>query len=148
MTIQYDLPANRAFSIDIAPKPMQENMYQVMIVPIIKVLEDEPDNWLTIGYQPKREDGITAIQVCKNEEEFHVELVVNLKNDKEFSIFAFDTLDVDLVLDMFLYVCVYYECLFDVRWESINGNKVQITDARIFNDRIVWKDITTACSYS
>ena len=145
--VQYELPDNRAFNIELAPVPLSMNVFQIMVVPIVNALEGWKNEWLSVGYTPERKDGIGAIQVYKNVEAYVVELVVYPKNSTEFSIFSFQTTDMDLVLDLFKYVCVYFSCPIEIGWKTVDGRKVQTVDAIVFKDRIIWKDVTSVVNY-
>lgn len=145
--VQYELPDNRAFNIELAPVPLSMNVFQIMVVPIVNALEGWKNEWLSVGYTPERKDGISAIQVYKDVEAYVVELVVYPKNSTEFSIFSFQTTDMDLVLDLFKYVCVYFSCPIEIGWKTVDGRKVQTVDAIVFKDRIIWKDVTSVVNY-
>ena len=93
--VQYELPDNRAFNIELAPVPLSMNVFQIMVVPIVNALEGWKNEWLSVGYTPERKDGIGAIQVYKNVEAYVVELVIYPKNSTEFSIFSFQTTDME-----------------------------------------------------
>ncbi len=53
----------------------------------------------------------------------------------------------DLVLDLFKYVCVYFSCPIEIGWKTVDGRKVQTVDAIVFKDRIIWKDVTSVVNY-
>ena len=145
--IWYDVPEDLAFSIELAPEPMRANMFAMLVPPILSLLEGKEEQWLTIGYQPERDDGISAIQVCKGEDDYYCELVMHLKNGREFDIYQFNTKDLSIVTNVFYYVCVCYECPFEVYWKEINGKRLQMTDAKVFNGLIQWTEVTDTSNY-
>ena len=141
--------SEKTYNFDFAPTPIKENVFGILsnIILDIKYIEDD---WLCVGYTPKRKDLISCIQTCKdnNGVGYDVEIVMNFKDDDSFSIFSFYTEDVRDVLDVFHFVCVEFKCPIDVSFINKNGKVIQYiknTTDRFHNPK--WFDITNNTNY-
>ena len=110
----------KAYNIEIAAKPMSENMFEYLVIGILKTLEDKLDHYLCISYEPVREDMIGCIQANRDGENFHVEIIQYRNDGEPYHIFARDELPFNDTILIFKEVLVHFHIVDLERWEEIS----------------------------
>ena len=111
---------NKAYNIELQPRPVKENFFQDFIVNTIINLRDVVGEYLSIGFSPERDDNITCIQTCRNDDNYRVEVVVNFHDEQAFHIMALDNVSLDDTIKHFKNVCVDFNGINISEWRDVS----------------------------
>ncbi len=123
-----DGPVNAEFNLCLGLNPMNKNTFDYFIKRFLVSLYKGKGTYLSIGYEPHRPDGISAIQTYRPhplENDCSVEIIVDSDNEKGFSIFCRKNQTLKEAIAWFEKVLVDFKC-------------PDFTD---------WVDITDICTY-
>ena len=135
---------DKMFNIDISNNILSEIEF-LELENIIRNIENQDDDWLSIKYENIREDDISIIQTAFNDDEYYeVEIVFNY-GDYNNKIYGFFTNNIEEVIKMFKYVLIDYKCPIEIKIQRINNRYIQQVIPKDNNHE--WRDFTSVVSY-
>ena len=135
---------NKMFNIDISNDKLNEIEF-LELENIIRNIENQDDNWLSIKYENIREDNIKIIQTAFNDDEYYeVEIVFNY-GDYNNKIYGFLTNILEEVIEIFKYVLIDYKCPIEIKTQRINNRYIQQAIPKDNNHE--WRDVTSILNY-
>ena len=111
---------SKAYNLEIATKPMCENVFDYLVKGILPTLEDKTNNYLCISYEPVREDTVGCVQAARNGEGFHVEIIQYRDDGEKYHIFARDDVSLDDAIAIFRAVLVDFHIIDLDNWDEIS----------------------------
>jgi len=109
----------KAYNIDLAPEPLKKDTFELLVERGLIDIEDEKDNYLSIGYSPVRDDGISCIQAARMDENYRVEIIVDGYDGQPFHIYARNDVPFEEALELFYAVCVQFLAVDYMSWEDV-----------------------------
>ena len=93
-------------------KPMNQNIFDYMVVHILQAMHYGCGYYLVVGYEPDRPDNVSAIQAAipALENEFNVEIVMKSDHWRGHSVYSRPCSSLQEAIDLFHLVLVEYSC--------------------------------------
>lgn len=127
--------SNKAYNLEIVPKPMSDNVFDYLVAGILPTLEDKRDNYLCISYEPIREDTIGCVQATRDGESYHVEIIQYRDDGEKYHIFARDGVSLDDTLLIFREILVFFRSVDLDNWDEISESVQFYQDMQRFDHR-------------
>ena len=139
---------NKMFNIDISNDSLNEIEF-LELEKIIRNIENQNNDWLSIKYKYIREDKIRIIQTAFNDDEYYeVEIVFNYNNNNNFKIYGFQTNNIEDIIEIFKYVLIDYKCPIDIKTQRINKKFIQQIIPKDIANKHKWRDLTSILNYA
>ena len=134
---------NKMFNIDISNDKLNE-IEILELENIIRNIENQDDDWLSVKYENIREDNIKIIQTAFIDDEYYeIELVFHYYNN--IKIYGFLTNSIEEVIEIFKYVLIDYKCPIEIKIQRINNRYIQQVKPK--DNKHEWRDITSILNY-
>ena len=136
---------NKMYRIDISNDKLNELEF-LELDNIIRNIENQEDDWLSVSYKNIREDKIGCIQTNLYDDEYYnVEVIHYHNNLNNYNIYSFLTNNIEEVIEMFKYVLIDYKCPIDIKTQIINNRCIQQIIPKDNNHE--WKDVSCVVEY-
>ena len=135
---------NKMFNIDISNDSLNEIEF-LELEKIIRNIENQNNDWLSIKYKYIREDKIRIIQTAFNDDEYYEVEIVFYYGDYNNKLYGFLTNNIEEVIEMFKYVLIDYKCPIDIKTQIINNRCIQQIIPKDNNHE--WKDVSCIVEY-
>lgn len=93
--------------------------FEYIVEDFLRNITCSEESFLSIGYEPVREDNVSCIQACKQPDGlYYVEILKNFADDFPFHVYAKYNLTYEEALDYFDEVLIGYSCPDVTLWED------------------------------